>query len=1115
MKFCGQCAGILQLVCRHCEFANPADFKFCGNCGHNLLAETNLGGTRGLTSATRTTEQGAERRQITVLFCDVVGSSQLSEELDPEELRDIMQRYRVLCNTVIENNTGFTAQYLGDGILAYFGYPTANEDDARHAVSAGLEIIVRMCQLNQELAENFPVQLALRIGIHTGLVVIGDLRTNAGSNLALGTTPNIAARLQDLARANQIVLSAETYKLIRPYFKCQALGEHALKGFSRPITVYLAQGALDIHRWLAVSTQETALPLIGRDQESALLLDRVDQAIAGVGQAVLLSGEAGIGKSRLAQFVREHVAGIPHTLIECWGTPQFQHSYLHCVINVVRRMWQLDELTDKAAKLARVEKALATLSLPVEQSLPLIADLIGIALDMETEFQRWPLQERKERTLELLLNLFTAMAMQKVVIFIAEDLHWIDPTTVDLLGRLIDQVPTLRVFVLLTFRMEFVTPWLPRSHLTHISINRLTRKQSGQMIRLLAKNKTMPMELLEQIIDKTDGIPFFLEEMTRMILDSGMLQEYADHYRLRKSLSDICIPSTLQDSLMAKLDKLGPGKQLAQICAIVGREFQHDLLQVVVQTEERDFCSQMSRLVLSELLYQRGLPPHASYMFRHALVHEAAYESLLKKTRLKYHQQIARILIEKFPELRLENPELVAYHYAAGGDHEQAIKYWIIAGETALRHCAVIDAIIHLSKGLDCFHLLPPTRKNPQYELTLQAKLGIAYIMSRGYGSAEVESCFSRAYTISRELPNNLETFPILCGLWEYYVARAELPSAFDLAGLMEQAAANLEAPKLQLEASRAKGSTLFWQGKLEQAKPYLERGTALLTQAPNSFSNVIPIQDPAVAALSNYACLLWLQGNSNQARNLAEQAVATAEQTAHPFSAAYAHLFCAVIHQLLGNVAGVIEQTNLVLGIANRYNFLFWQAMAKMLQAWAQQRQTSVCATAAFEGALALYHSTGSRITLSYFQALLAELQIDCKQYHAALRILDTAMESASQREERFYLAELMRLKACCLYQLVPAEHQEADRCLLEALNLARQQGAKTLELRIFLTLRDNQALRDNQNIAINPVVDNVRIGELQSIMDEDQEHPKFSVAVRLTAVNEDNTRLSSEGIK
>jgi len=1104
MNFCGNCASPLRKICSKCQTENPVSFQFCGNCAQPLqefgeeplkpsanpssnsenINDSPLGHNANGAAASSTAKSGdklpaitpgiaqhlhssgiggglaAERRQLTVMFCDLVGSTQLSQSLDPEDLREIMQQYRRICTQAIEQSDGYTAQFLGDGILAYFGYPQANEDDARRAAHAGMHILNKLSELNEEISPSFNVNLSIRIGIHTGLVVIGDILSQGDDNLALGTTPNIAARIQDLANANELLVSADTYKLIHSFFRCGDLGEQELKGFNGKFKVYRVDTAHEQRHYF--NEDNEYLPLFGRKQEASLLSDRLDQAIAGTGQAVLLSGEAGIGKSRLAEFLREQVSSVRHTLIECWGSPLFQNSYLHPIISVLRRFWHLDELDDDKQQIKQISTTLYELGLPSEEALPILCDLLGINGDFPERPQLSAI-ETKRRTLDLLLDLLTVTASNRLVVVIAEDLHWIDPTSLELIGLLIDQVPTMRILVLLTFRMEFTPPWKPRAHLTQISINRLTRNQSGQLLKRISKGKTLPLEVFEQIIDKTDGIPFFIEELTRTVLDSEQFIEYDDHYRLRMPMSQFSIPSTLQDSLMAKLDRLGPDKELAQICAIVGREFQHDLLKAVIETSESQFEKSLSALVLSEMLYQRGLPPHSSYMFRHALVHEAAYQSLLKKTRLKYHQIIAAIISERFPHLVDQNPEIIAHHYHQASDWKKALNFWLIAGERALRRCAAIDAIIHLSKGLECFNNLDANEQNAGFELTLQARLGMANIMTRGYGSAEVEACYSRAYALSHTLQENNQSFPILCGLWEYYVARSELASAADLGKLMEKSAQQLATPRLLTEAKRAIGSTLFWQGKLNQAKIYLLEGISEPPNRRQTLASIAVLHDPTIAALSNFACLLWLQDESDLALQHALKAVSLAESINHPFSSAYANLFCAVIYQLRNDPELVLKHAQHVWDIAERYNFVFWQAMSLMLIVWAkEQRESSIAHIEQYVEAMKLFGSTGSRLTLSYYLGLLANIKMRHGLYADAMQSLNEALNHIRSSGEAFFQAEIYRLKATCLAAEMRMDYsQEVNRIkseeirenLMLAYQLASEQGAIAIIKLIAIT--------------------------------------------------------------
>ena len=562
MRFCGQCGRTLTIVCNQCQKQNPGYFKFCGFCAAEF---NNLGASKKQSSAETTSpkeplsqarsdhlkqeiKHGAERRQITVLFCDLVGSSALSEDIDPEDLRDIMGDYRNTCDAVVHKFNGHVAQYLGDGILTYFGFPTAHEDDARRAVQTGLDLISAMDLLNEFLKSQFGITLSIRVGIHTGLVVVGEISDGDKRSLALGETPNIAARLQDMATPNSIVISSATHRLTQRNFEYQSLGEHQLKGFSRPFTLYKAVKEFDANQQRRKFAKRGKTPLIGREQESALLLDRLQQAKDSVGQVVLLSGEAGIGKSRLAQFVHEHVLNEPHFLFEIFGSPYYQNSYLHCALQMVRRYLHLDGKSNEK-KLQLLEAVFSRYRLPLEEKIPFFADLLSIPLP-EDRYQEIPLTpvQKKQKTLETFLTLGVSAAKHKPVVIIAEDLHWVDPTTLDLIGMFIDQVPTTNIFLLLTHRMEFTPPWTPRSHMTQISVNRLTREQTANMVKWLGNNKELPNELVKEITNKTDGTPLFVEELTKMVLESDLLIEDENEYKLASPLSSLAIPSTLQDS---------------------------------------------------------------------------------------------------------------------------------------------------------------------------------------------------------------------------------------------------------------------------------------------------------------------------------------------------------------------------------------------------------------------------------------------------------------------------------------------------------------------------------------------------------------------------------------
>ena len=1055
MKYCGQCATALVPVCLHCKFENPPGFKFCGHCGKPLAPPTNVTDKNTVAESAVATPLAshpqAERRQLTVLFCDVVGSAALSEHVDPEDLRDIMGKYRDTCQDVVSQFQGHIAQYLGDGILVYFGYPKANEDDAARAVQAGLELIHHIHALNQRLSEEQGISLSLRVGIHTGLVVIGEIGSDDKRSLAMGTTPNVAARLQDLAEADSVLISDATYRLVQAKFACTPMGEHQLKGFSHPFALYKVENIVQAAKTPDSQSAFNQVPLIGREQEAALIVDRYHQGKSGQGQAVLLSGEAGIGKSRLVQLLREVTQDDDICLFECWGSPYHKNSFLHCVINVLHDILEFEQCTSDAEKIKQLEAPLAAFGVPLSETVPLLAELLSLSLPKDRYLPpKVTPQQRKQKILEALLGVVLGLASERMVVIIIEDLHWVDPTTIELLGLLLDQVPTSNIFVLLTYRLEFTPPWTPRSHITHISINRLTRKQSGHMVRWIAGNKDLPVSVFNEIIRKTDGTPFFVEELTKMVLESGLLKETHEHYELAKPVSSLAIPSTLQDSLMARLDKLGPAKELAQLSATLGREFAHNLLKAVTDSSYEKLNQHLSHLVFHELLYQRGLPPTASYTFRHALVHEVAYQSLLRKTRQKYHHKIAEVLATKFPEKIQENPEIMAHHCNEAGNYESAVQYWMLAGRMAIQRSANADATVHLNNALQALQNLPDSAHSAEAELQIQASLGLAYMLLNGYGADEVQSAYGRAYELSRHSGKSSAMFPILCGLWEFYLVRADLDAAQDLAVQLQNIAADTNDVVQFHEAQRTLGATAFWRGDFTSAEHYL--GRALQTGAADDTSNRMSIygHDTQVAALGSAACVAWLMGHADRAVELISQSAKRAEDIQHPFSIVYASYFSAVIQQLRGNTEKTRELAEATMHLCEQYEFWFWYDTATMLSIWAQfELSGDKKFITQYTRVLHKYIQRGSLLALTFLHSLLARMYIKAGQWEEAETIVDKSISKLASHHEHFFQPDLYRLKANIAWHYRAATNNEVESYFKEALDSARRQGGLGLELR------------------------------------------------------------------
>jgi class 3 adenylate cyclase len=755
----------------------------------------------------------AERRQLTVLFCDLVDSTVLASQLDPEEWREVVRAYQETCAKVIARFEGYIAQYLGDGLLVYFGYPQAHEDDAQRAVRAGLGMVEAMAQLNTRLEPEWVVQLAVRLGIHTGLVVVGEVGGGTRQEqLALGDTPNIAARLQGLAAPNTVVITGATFQLLGGFFVCQSLGIPVLKGIVQPLETYQVRYESMARSRLEAAGRTGLTPLVGRELEVALRLERWTQVKDGLGQVVLLSGEAGIGKSRLVQVLTEQVAAEPQAwLTPCQCSPYHQNTALYPMIELLERIaLRFEREESPEQKLRKLEGFVVQYGLPLAETVPLFATLLSIPLSVDYAPLTASPEQQKRQTLHTLLTILLRIAAQQPVLFVMEDLHWVDPTTLEFLTLLVDQGPTARILALLTFRPDFSPPWTGRSHLTQVTLTRLARPQAAELTGRVAHGKALPPEAVEQVVAKTDGVPLFVEELTKTVLESGLLQEREDRYTLTGPLPPLAIPTTLHDSLMARLDRLAAVKGLAQLGATLGREFSYEWLQAVSPWETGTLHRGLQQLVAAEFLYQQGVPPQATYVFKHALIQEAAYQSLLRSTRQRYHQQIAQVLETRFPETAETQPELVAHHYTEAGLTDQAVDFWLRAGQQAAERSANPEAISHLTTALALLRTLSPTPARTQRELLVQTTLGPALMAIKGQAAPEVEHAYARALALCRQLGEAPPLFPVLLGLWRFYLVRGVGQTARELGEQLLPLARHGHDPAQLLAAHQALAVTLF-----------------------------------------------------------------------------------------------------------------------------------------------------------------------------------------------------------------------------------------------------------------------------------------------------------------
>jgi len=1019
----------------------------------------------------------AERRQLTVLFCDLVDSTTLARQLDPEDLRVVVRAYQEVCAKVIARFEGHIAQYLGDGLLVYFGYPLAHEDDAPRAVRAGLGIVEAMRGLNTRLEqEGLPalacvsthgrptqsrqrgVHLAVRLGVHTGLVVVGEVGGGARQEqLALGETPNLAARLQGLAAPDTLVISAATVPLLGGFFACQALGPHPVKGFAQPLEVYQVLYESTARSRLEAASSTGLTPLIGREQEMRLLLERWAQVKDGLGQVVLLSGEAGIGKSRLVRVLTERVAREPRAwLTPCQCSPYYQNTALYPMIELLERVaLRFDREESPQQKLSKLEGFLVQYGLPLAETVPLFATLLSLPLSADYSSMQVSPEQQRQKTLHAFLTIFLRIAAQQPVLFVMEDLHWIDPTTLELLSLLVDQGPTARILALLTFRPDFSPPWMGRSHLTQVTLSRLPRRQAAEMTGRVAQNRVLPAEVVEQVVAKTDGVPLFVEELTKMVLESGLLQERAERYELTGPLPPLAIPATLHDSLMARLDRLATVKALAQLGATLGREFSYALLQAISPWDEETLRRGLQQLVDAEFLYQQGLPPQATYLFKHALIQEAAYQSLLRSTRQQYHQRIVQVLEARFPEICETQPELLAHHSTEAGLHEQAIGYWQKAGHQAIERSANLEAIGHLTAGLEVLKTLPDTPERMHQELMLHTALGVPLRATKGLGAAEVGQVYARARKLCQQVKETPQLFQVLRGLWEFYELQGELRTARELGEQLLILAQRVQEEELLLVAHSVLGDTLIWLGEFAGARTHLEQGIALYNPQQYRSHAFLYGYDSGVHCLSFGAWALWYLGYPDQALRRIHDALTLAQELSHPFSLAFALAFAAWLHQLRREGQAAQERAAATMALATDQGFPFWESWGTVLQGsvLAEQGQ-SVEGIAQMRQGIAAWRATGAELQLPYYLALLMEAYGQAGQAEAGLRVLAEALTAVHKTGERQHEAELHRLKGELLLQQDIPDEQEVESCLHQAVDVARQQQAKSLELRAAISL-------------------------------------------------------------
>ena len=796
--------------------------------------------------------------------------------------------------------------------------------------------------------------------------------------------------------------------------------------------------------------------LVGREEESGLLRRRWAQSKAGLGQVVFVSGEAGIGKSALVEGLRAQVRaeGLPRIAYRC--SPYHTTSALSPVITHLEHLLQFAPDDSPATRLAKLEAGLRPYDLPLAEVVPLLAGLLSVPVPAE---RYAPLtlspQHQKQQTLDTLVAWLAAEAERQPVLVAWEDLHWADPTTLEMLGLVIEQAPTVPMVHVLTYRPEFSPPWPPRSHMTPLVLHRLERLQVEALITQRAGGKTLPAEVVQYIVAKTDGVPLYVEELTKMLLASPLLREEADRYVLTGPLHTVAIPDTLQDALMARLDQLNRAKEVAQLGAVLGREFSYELLQAIAPQDEDTLQAGLAQLVAAELLYQRGRPPRARYLFKHALIQDAAYASLLKRTRQQVHQQVAQVFEAWFPALVETQPELVAQHYTAAGCAEQAVHYWQRAGEQASDRSAHLEAVSHVTAGIELLKTLPETPEHTQQALALHIALGAALIMTKGQAAPEVEHAYTQAHALCQQVGETPELVPVLFGLWWFYMVRSQLHTAREIGETLLRLAHQTHDPALAVAAHYALGFTWFNLGVLPAARLHLEAGSARYTPDQRRAPVFRIGQDLGVACQANAARTLWLLGYSEQALARLREALALAHGLSHPFSLAFAQCWAAFVSQLRRDASVVREHAEAAVALSTAQGFPQWAAMGTTLRGWAlvMQGQGEEGVAQVRQGITA-WRAIGAVLNVPYLCTVLAEVSAHLGHTEDGLQALAEAHTLVEQHDERWWEAEVCRLRGVLLLRQPGTPQAEAEAWLQRALDVARRQEAKSLELRAAMSL-------------------------------------------------------------
>ena len=1008
------------------------------------------------TPTPRTAADASERRQLTVMFVDLVGSTALSAKLDPEDLRSVIGAYHRCCTELIERDGGFVAKYMGDGVLAYFGYPQAQEDDAELAVQAGLAIVAAVPQLRTVAG----VPLRVRVGIATGVVVVGDL-IGAGAareQAVVGETPNLAARLQAVADPDTVVIAEGTRRLLGNLFELKDLGTKDLKGIAEPVRAWAALRAGSAEGRFEALHASGLTALVGRDEESELLLRRWARAKSGEGQVVLLSGEPGIGKSRLTAALLESVAGEPHTRLRYFCSPQHTDSALYPVIGQMARAAGLAHDDAAQATLDKLDMLLARTATSQEDA-ALFAEMLSLASDGRYPVLTLTPPQRRQRTLEALITQTEALSRQNPLLMVFEDAQWADPTSLELLGRAIDRIANRRALLLVTFRPEFKPPWIGRPYVTALGINRLAQPDVDAMIDRLVGTKSLPASIRRDIVERTDGIPLFVEEMTKAVLES---EGEAKRTAAAIPSPALAVPASLHASLMARLDRLGPAKEVARIGAAIGREFSHSLVTAVAGKPEPELASALMRLIAAGLLFSQGAPPHANYLFKHALVQDAAYGTLLREPKRALHVRIAETLENQFAEIAERQPELLARHYNEAGQIEKAASLWAKAGQQSLARSALVEAAEQLRRALDLIATLPGTPELRRTQIKLQVALITPQLHVKGYGAPEAKAAMEQARLLMEQAEalgepaeDPLLLFSVLYGFWAARVVAFNGDAIRELATQFLALAQKQGATFPLMLGHRIMATTLLSTGDIAQSRGHYDQSLALYEPVEHRAQAMRFGQDARVVILCYRPLALWMLGYPDAALADADQVVKEAREIGHAASLMIALYYAPATYLLCGRYQAASAAINELIALADEKASVQWKGAGMFVRSWlVALTGTAADAVPAITAGLTAYRSTGATAWIPSYLSYLAKAYAELGQFDEAWRYSNEATTAIETTKETWWEADIRRRAGEIALMSPQPDAAKALACFEQALKVARAQQAKSWELRAAMSI-------------------------------------------------------------